>query len=72
MPTGDPSVDPHDELDVRFVQPYQAVKGYVCPDCGRAIPPGTGHYVVVPRATPDLRRHWHRGCWERGVSRRPR
>lgn len=53
------------ELEVRFVHPYQATKRYVCPDCGRDIAPGTGHYVVVPTAATDLRRHWHRGCWER-------
>ena len=27
------------------------------------IAPGTGHWVVVPKEAPDLRRHWHRGCW---------
>jgi len=21
--------------------------------------------VVVPVESPDLRRHWHRGCWEK-------
>lgn len=49
----------------RFIQPYQAEKEYLCPHCNRAIPPGTGHYVVVPDEAPDLRRHWHRGCWQR-------
>ena len=56
-------------LDVRFVQPYQAVKTYICPGCNRDIPAGQGHMVVVPTELPDLRRHWHRGCWTR---RRPR
>ncbi|MDQ1503346.1 MAG: hypothetical protein QOD57_1073, partial [Actinomycetota bacterium] len=27
------------------------------------IPPGQGHKVVVPLAAPELRRHWHSGCW---------
>ena len=53
------------EAEVRFVHPYQALKPYRCPSCGHAIRPGTGHYVVVPHEAPDLRRHWHRPCWER-------
>ncbi|MCU0274940.1 MAG: hypothetical protein MUE34_17080 [Acidimicrobiales bacterium] len=53
------------EFEVRFLQPYQAVKRYLCPGCHRDIPPGLGHVVVVPLEAPDLRRHWHRGCWER-------
>lgn len=56
------------ELEVRLIQPYQARKTYVCPGCHRSIVPGVGHYVVVPLEAPDLRRHWHRGCWDR---RRP-
>ena len=52
-----------DEFDVRFIQPYRATKAYLCPGCNRDIPPGTGHVVAVPREAPDLRRHWHRGCW---------
>ncbi|MEZ5377831.1 MAG: hypothetical protein R2733_15095 [Acidimicrobiales bacterium] len=57
--------DPSDVpgAEVRFIQPYDAVKGYVCPGCNRTIPPGLGHMVVVPPDDPDLRRHWHRGCW---------
>lgn len=49
----------------RRVQPYEARKHYVCPGCNRDIPAGTGHIVVVPDEAPDLRRHWHHGCWER-------
>ena len=49
--------------EVRFIQPYQAVKDYRCPNCDRVLPVGVGHYVVVPVGAPDLRRHWHRGCW---------
>jgi hypothetical protein len=52
-----------DEVDVRRIQPYEAVKSYVCPGCHRDIPPGMGHIVAVPREAPDLRRHWHKGCW---------
>ena len=58
--------------EVRVVQPYQAVKDYTCPNCGRAIRAGTGHYAVVPAEAPDLRRHWHRGCWDGRATRRPR
>ncbi|HVN51542.1 MAG TPA: hypothetical protein VMT43_08925 [Acidimicrobiales bacterium] len=59
-------------VEVRRIQPYQATKAYLCPGCGRDIPPGTGHLVVVPPGAPDLRRHWHRGCWEARHHRPPR
>ena len=59
------------EVEVRRIQPYEATKRYLCPGCNRDIPPGTGHLVVVPIAAPDLRRHWHRGCWDRRATRRP-
>ena len=64
----DPLLGP---LEVRFVQPYQATKTYLCPGCNHDIAAGTGHVVVVPRDAPDDRRHWHRPCWERRASRRP-
>ena len=53
----------HDGEVVHPVQPYQAVKTYQCPRCETAIEPGVGHLVVIPTEAPDLRRHWHRGCW---------
>jgi hypothetical protein len=52
-------------VEVRRVQPHQAVKDYVCPHCSQDITAGTGHVVVVPVLAPDLRRHWHHACWER-------
>lgn len=58
-------------VEVRRVQPYQAMKRYVCPGCNQDIPARTGHLVAVPIAAPDLRRHWHRGCWEARHRRRP-
>ena len=60
------------ECEVRFVQPYEAHKAYLCPGCNRDIPPGTHHVVAVPLDAPDLRRHWHRGCWDRRRTRAPR
>ncbi|WP_072790751.1 hypothetical protein [Ferrithrix thermotolerans] len=51
--------------DVRFVHPYRANKIYICPLCNQEILHGIGHYVVVPFEAPDLRRHWHRQCWQR-------
>lgn len=54
---------------MRFVQPFQATKTYLCPGCNRDITPGTGHMVVVPPDAPDLRRHWHRGCWNNRSTR---
>lgn len=55
---------------VTQVQPYQARKEYLCPGCELPIPPGIGHLVVVPEFEPDLRRHWHRGCWFKETRRR--
>jgi hypothetical protein len=57
--------DVDDGIDVRRVQPYEAVKTYRCPGCDHEIRPGEGHVAVVPRRHPDDRRHWHRSCWER-------
>jgi hypothetical protein len=59
-------------VEVRRIQPYQAIKAYRCPGCGRDIASGTGHLVVVPTEAPDLRRHWHRACWEQRDRRAPR
>ncbi len=59
-----------DDAEVRYVQPYQATKTYRCPGCNQDIPPGQGHMVVVPPEAPDLRRHWHRGCWTNRHTRR--
>ncbi|MGE0880339.1 MAG: hypothetical protein AB7L13_24230 [Acidimicrobiia bacterium] len=59
------------DLDIRRVQPYEAIKRYLCPGCLQDIEPGLGHYVVVPKAAPDMRRHWHKACWEHRGRRRP-
>lgn len=59
------------EVDVSYVQPYQAHKPYRCPGCQQEIPPRTHHVVAVPRVAPDDRRHWHTGCWEHKARRRP-
>ena len=50
-------------LTIRHVQPRSAVKAYLCPGCGWIIPAGRFHLLVVPVDDPDLRRHWHHGCW---------
>jgi hypothetical protein len=60
------------QLEVRRIQPYQAAKDYLCPGCEQMIPAGTGHLVVVPLDAPDLRRHWHHGCWSFKDRRKPR
>jgi hypothetical protein len=67
----DPFDESDDGVEVRRVQPYQATKRYVCPGCNQDIPVGLGHLVVVPRAAPDMRRHWHHGCWSHRSQRRP-
>jgi hypothetical protein len=71
-PGGHDGPDEQDEaIEVRVVHPFQAVKVYICPGCQQEIPAGTGHVVVVPKGAADLRRHWHRPCWERRTTRRP-
>ena len=45
------------DIEVRRMQPYEALKEYLCPGCNREIPQGTGHTVTVPKEAPDLRRH---------------
>jgi hypothetical protein len=57
--------------EVQRVPAYQAVKDYVCPDCGNTIGPGHGHVVVWPEGEVGERRHWHLHCW-RGAARRGR
>ncbi|HET9444409.1 MAG TPA: hypothetical protein VFO65_13850 [Acidimicrobiales bacterium] len=59
------------EGEVRAVQPYEARKAYLCPGCNGRIEAGVGHLVVVPGDAPDLRRHWHHGCWRHRHQRRP-
>ena len=61
--------DPEGPVEVRHVQPYQAVKPYRCPGCDHEIAVGLGHEVVVPTLEPELRRHWHTGCWFRAQKR---
>ncbi len=68
MPS-DPWLD--DDIEVRRVHPFEALKTYVCPGCHQAIDPGTGHVVAVPPLAPDLRRHWHTACWAMRHRRRP-
>ena len=64
--------DDPDAVEVRHVQPYQAVKPYRCPGCDHEIRPGEGHEVVVPVDDPGARRHWHTGCWHRASTRQQR
>jgi hypothetical protein len=59
-----------DAVEVRHVQPYEAVKTYRCPGCDHEIRPGEGHEVVVPLDAPADRRHWHSGCWRGELRRR--
>lgn len=56
-----------DDVEVRFVQPYDATKPYRCPGCDHDVPVGMHHVVVIPRRSPDDRRHWHKGCWDRAA-----
>jgi len=62
--------DEDPDLEIRFIHPFQARKTYLCPGCNHDIAAGVGHMVVVPRAAPDDRRHWHKPCWENRARRR--
>ena len=55
-------------IETRRIQPYEALKTYLCPGCQQDIPKGMGHVVAVPTDAPDLRRHWHHQCWQRRTS----
>lgn len=57
--------DPITQLpaEIHRLQPYQARKIYICPGCNHEIAIGVGHFVIVPKEAPDLRRHWHKNCW---------
>lgn len=61
---------------VRAMPGSATVKSYRCPGCDQEITPGTAHLVVWPAGAPgaEERRHWHSGCWSRGLrpsGRRP-
>jgi hypothetical protein len=60
-----------EEVEVRVVHPFQARKTYRCPGCHQEIAVGLGHLVVIPRGAVELRRHWHKACWENRHRRRP-
>lgn len=62
-PKGRPDPSDTPDTETRFITAADATKTYLCPGCRREIPPGVGHLVAVPPDAPDLRRHWHRACW---------
>ena len=64
-------LEPVPGFEVRRVQPFQAVKRYICGGFVNAIEAGTGHVAAVPIDSPDLRRHWHWSCWQARDRRRP-
>lgn len=55
--------------EVRRIDGVDAVKEYVCPDCGNPVAEGEAHVVVWPVGDNDLRRHWHLHCWRLEVRR---
>ena len=63
---------PDGDYLVRAISGAQAQKTYRCPGCDHEIPVGLGHEVVVPEQAPELRRHWHTGCWFKEMRRRER
>ena len=74
---------PDGPVEIRHMQPYQAVKAYRCPGCDQEIRPGTPHVVTWPAyardsdldpwdtdSAADQRRHWHTACWRARDRRR--
>jgi hypothetical protein len=61
------------EWVIRLVSGAAATKAYRCPGCDQEILAGTPHLVAWPALTPglEMRRHWHRACWQRRLTRRP-
>lgn len=55
---------------VTQVQPTPDGKHYRCPGCQGSIGPMVFHLVVIPDDRPELRRHWHVGCWDKELRRR--
>lgn len=55
----------HSTAEMRQIQPVDSKKEYICPGCNQEIRAGTGHVVIVPLNSADMRRHWHRPCFER-------
>ena len=64
---------PDGDWVVRLVPGASVGKAYRCPGCDQEIPAGTPHLVAWPALTPglEMRRHWHRACWQRRLHRRP-
>jgi hypothetical protein len=64
---------PDGEWVVRQIPGAAATKEYRCPGCDQEIVAGTPHLVAWPAEATgvDLRRHWHRACWQRRLNRRP-
>ena len=58
-----------DGYEARFVPAFRAGKDYLCPECGQAVPSGTGHVVAWPEHDSERRRHLHQHCWRIAVSR---
>jgi hypothetical protein len=61
------------EWMVRTIPGGAAAKQYRCPGCDHEIRAGVPHVVAWPAdglGGPELRRHWHTGCW-RARDRRP-
>jgi hypothetical protein len=57
---------------VRSITGSASTKPYRCPGCDQQIPPATPHLVAWPAdGALDDRRHWHTGCWQARLRRRP-
>jgi hypothetical protein len=59
------------DWQMRMVSGDAAVKTYRCPGCQQEIQPGVPHVVAWRPGEPELRRHWHRPCWQARDRRRP-
>jgi hypothetical protein len=62
---------PDGDWHVRSISGAAAAKTYRCPGCDQEIPTGVAHVVAWRVGEEDLRRHWHRPCWQARDRRRP-
>ncbi|MCX6452544.1 MAG: hypothetical protein NT174_05655 [Actinobacteria bacterium] len=63
---------------VRSITGSSSSKPYRCPGCDQIIPLATPHIVAwleedeALQSGADFRRHWHKACWTKKNTRRPK
>ena len=65
---------PDGDWRVRSIRGSSSTKVYRCPGCDQEIRPATPHIVAWPDGDQDAthRRHWHKACWTKRHTRKPK